>query len=212
MSIYLHTFDGHKVEAINDARLYKELTNNACGIVSGARVTAAGGLVLSITDGWGIVNGRLFTINAGTVDATPATSGTMTGAIYAHFNTSDDEPAQILTAVGASIEAIEAQLTFDDITAGGIENNIILATYSVTTVAVDGAPVNIDVLSITPATAEDLAGYVPTTRTVNGNALSGNVTVTRDQITGIVKSNTTTSKTLNMSLNTSTNTLTITYQ
>lgn len=210
MSIYLHTFDGHEVEAINDARLYKELTQNACGIVSGARVTAAGGLVLSITDGWGIVNGRLFTINAGTVNATPATSGTMIGAIYAHFNTSEDEPATILTAVGASVEAIRAQLTFDDITAGGIENNIILATYNVTTVAVDGAPTNVDPVSITPASAEDLAGYVPTTRTVNGNALSGNVTVTRDQITGIVKSNTTSSKTLNMSL--SGTTLTITYQ
>lgn len=156
MSIYLHTYDGHEVEAINDARLYKELTGNLCGMVSGGNVTAAGGLVLSVAGGWGIVNGRLFTITAGTVNATPATSGTMVGAIYAHFNTSENEPATILTAVGASIEAIRAQLTFDDITAGGIENNIILATYDVTTVAVDGAPTNADPVSITPATAEQV--------------------------------------------------------
>lgn len=156
MSIYLHTYDGHEVEPINDARLYKELTGNLCGMVSGGTVTAAGGLVLSVAGGWGIVNGRLFTITAGTVNATPAASGTMVGAIYAHFDTSATEPAEIMTAVGASVEAIEAQLTFDDITAGGIENNIILATYDVTTVAVDGAPVNVDTVSLTPATEEQI--------------------------------------------------------
>ena len=52
--------------------------------------------------------------------------------------------------------------------------------------------------------------FVPATRTVNGHALSGNVTVVRDDIRGVVKSDTNSSKTLTMSLDD--DVLTITYQ
>lgn len=60
-------------------------------------------------------------------------------------------------------------------------------------------------VNLTPANI----GAVPTSRTVNGLALSNNITIGRDNLTGIVKSNTTSNKTLNMSL--SGTTLTITY-
>lgn len=43
-------------------------------------------------------------------------------------------------------------------------------------------------------------GRVPTSRKVNGHALTEDVTIVRDDITGIVKSDTTSSKTLGMSL------------
>lgn len=162
MSIYLHTYPGHEVEAINDARLYKQLTGNACGMVEGGTVTRAGGAVLHIAAGWGVVNGRLFTIQAEDITAELATSGTMAGAVYLHFDTSAEEVAQILTTTGASIEAIRAQLTFDDITAGGIENNIILATYDVTTVAIDGAVTTADPVTIEAASTSTVRSMIET--------------------------------------------------
>lgn len=61
-------------------------------------------------------------------------------------------------------------------------------------------------VDLTPANI----GAVPSSRTVNGLVLSENITIGRDNITGIVKSNTTSSKTLTMSLSGST--LTINYK
>ena len=80
-----------------------------------------------------------------------------------------------------------------------------LGDYVPTTRTVNGKALSSNVSLL----ASDV-GAVPTTRTVNGNALSNDITITRGQIAGIVQSDENTSKTLTMSL--SNGVLTITYQ
>jgi len=160
---------------------------------------------LHITAGWGIILGRLFTINAEDINVETSASGTVNGRLKMVIDLSNpDTPISFASEARSSLPA----LTQEDLNNGGYVYEYALATYSIDELNATNIVSNTPI-SITPATSSDLAGYVPTTRTVNGNALTGNVTVTRDQISGIVKSNTTSTKTLTMSL--SNGVLTITY-
>jgi len=205
MSIQLHTVDNGVVNAINDAKYYEKLTNSACGLVEGGVVTIVSANTLHITAGWGIILGRLFTINAEDINVETSASGTVNGRLKMVIDLSNpDTPISFASEARSSLPA----LTQEDLNNGGYVYEYALATYSIDELNATNIVSNTPI-SITPATSSDLAGYVPTTRTVNGNALTGNVTVTRDQISGIVKSNTTSTKTLTMSL--SNGVLTITY-
>lgn len=206
MSITLHTVDNGIVNAINDAKYYEKLTNSACGMVEGGVVTIVSANTLHITSGWGIILGRLFTIEAEDINVAVSTSGTVNGRLKLVIDLSSaDTPISFESEARSSLPA----LTQEDLNNGGFVYELSLATYSIDELNATDITSNTPIV-IAPAAAAALASYVPTSRTVNGNALTGDVTVTRNQISGIVKSNTTSSKTLNMSL--SGTTLTITYQ
>ena len=205
MSLTLHTVDNGTVAAINDAKFYEQLTNAVAGVVAGGVCSAAGGLIVHITSGWGIIKGRLFTIDAEDINVEPSASGTVNGRLKMVIDLTATPNIYFESERARTLPS----LVQEDLNAGGTVYELALRTYSVGELAVSDLVSNTAV-SIAPAAAAALASYVPTSRTVNGNALTGDVTVTRDQVSGIVKSNTISSKTLNMSL--SGTTLTITYQ
>ena len=183
MSIQLHTVDNGIVNAINDAKYYEKLTNSACGMVEGGVVTIVSANTLHITSGWGIILGRLFTINAEDINVEVSASGTVNGRLKLVIDLSNpDTPISFASEARSSLPA----LTQEDLNNGGYVYEFALATYDIdelnATNIVSNTPINIAPLQ----------------------------SVSRDDIAGIVKSNTTSSKTLNMSL--SGTTLTITYQ
>lgn len=197
MSITLHTVDNGTVNAINDAKFYEQLTNSRSGLVNGGVCTVVSRNTIHITAGWGLILGRLFTIEAEDISVEVSPSGTIHGRLKLVIDLSDNaNPINIVSEAAASLPA----LTQEDLNNGGFVYEFALATY------------DIDELNATNIVSNTQIAIVPVppSRTVNGKALSSNITIGRDDITGIVKSNTTSSKTLNMSL--SGTTLTITYQ
>lgn len=152
MSIELHTVDNGTVNAIDDARLYAALTSNKAGKVEGAQVTYSSGLVLHIADGWGVVQGRVFSIEAEDITVEPATSGTMKGKLYAHIDLSDTEhPIKILSVARSTLPASATDL----LNKGGTLYDLTLATYDVGETAVTNL-VNNGVISLAP----DMSGYM----------------------------------------------------
>lgn len=183
MSVVLHTVDNGTVNAINDAKYYEKLTNSACGLVEGGVCTIVSANTIHITAGWGIILGRLFTIEAEDINVETSTSGTVNGRLKMVIDLSDaDTPVSFESEARSSLPA----LTQEDLNNGGFVYEFALATYSIdelnATNIVSNTPVDISPIQ----------------------------SLTRDDIAGIVKSDTTSSKTLNMSL--SGTTLTITYQ
>lgn len=131
--VTLHTFDGQTVNAINDARLYNFILNNGRGIAEGATVTTSGGLVLNVAAGWGAIFGRVFTIEAEGIMATPATSGTQKGRLLLQIDiTNQAEPIQFITQRAATLPALKQE----NINGGGTVYQLPLAVYDVTAAAV----------------------------------------------------------------------------
>ena len=183
MSITLHTVDNGVVNAINDAKYYEKLTNSACGLVEGGTVTIVSANTLHITAGWGIILGRLFTISAEDINVETSRSGTVNGRLKLVIDLSNpDTPISFASEARSSLPA----LTQEDLNNGGYVYEYALATYS------------IDELNASSLTSNTPVDITPIQ------------SVTRDDIAGIVKSNTTSSKTLTMSL--SGTTLNIDYQ
>lgn len=183
MSVTLHTVDNGIVQAINDAKYYEKLTNSACGLVEGGVVTIVSANTLHITAGWGIILGRLFTIEAEDINVEVSASGTIKGRLKMVIDLSNpDTPISFASEARSSLPA----LTQEDLNNGGFVYEFALATYSIDEINAT------NIVSNTPVDISPIQS------------------VSRDDIAGIVKSNTTSSKTLNMSL--SGTTLTITYQ
>ena len=176
MSITLHTVDNGVVNAINDAKYYEKLTNSACGMVEGGVVTIVSANTLHITSGWGIILGRLFSIEAEDINVEVSSSGTVDGRLKLVIDLSDaDTPISIESEARSPLPA----LTQEDLNNGGFVYEFALATY------------DIDELNATNITSNTPINITPT---------SG----------AVVKSDTTSDKTLTMSL--SGTTLTISYQ
>ena len=160
MSVVLHTFDDGTVNAIDDARFYRYLTGGQSGVAEGVRITSAGGLTLHITGGWGVILGRLFTVEAQDIEVTPSVSGTQKGRLILQIDMSDsDRPARIISQAARSLP----QLVQEDINGDGLIYQLPLAEYSVTEVALS------ELKNTTPV----LQSTAISTYTQDGSALSG---------------------------------------
>lgn len=130
--VTLHTFDGGTVNAINDALLYDFIIGKN-GIVTGATVTSASALLLHIDSGWGIIKGRIFSIEDETISVTPSTSGTMQGRLILQIDiTNTTNPITFVTQVAATLPALQQE----DINGNGTIFQLPIATYDVNEVAV----------------------------------------------------------------------------
>lgn len=133
MSVTLHTYDGGTVNAINDAKFYERLTNSVSGVVTGADCTPAGGLIVHITAGWGVILGRLFTIERDDIDVEPSASGTMSGRLKMVINLANDPPISFESERRRSLPA----LTQENLNTNGSIYEIELCHYDVTELAID---------------------------------------------------------------------------
>ena len=128
MSVTLHTVDNGTVNAINDAKYYEKLTNSACGLVEGGVCTIVSANTIHITAGWGIILGRLFTIEAEDINVETSTSGTVNGRLKLVIDLSDaDTPISFESEARSSLPA----LTQEDLNNGGFVYEFALATYSI---------------------------------------------------------------------------------
>lgn len=130
--VTLHTIDGGTVNAINDALLYDFIIGQN-GIATGATVTSEGALLLHIDSGWGVIKGRIFSIEAETISATPSTSGTVKGRLILQIDiTNTTSPVTFVTQAAATLPALQQE----DINGNGTIFQLPIATYDVNEVAV----------------------------------------------------------------------------
>lgn len=130
--VTLHTIDGGTVNAINDALLYDFIIGQN-GIATGATVTSEGALLLHIDSGWGVIKGRIFSIEAETVSATPSASGTVKGRLILQIDiTNTTNPITFVTQAAATLPALQQE----DINGNGTIFQLPIATYDVNEVAV----------------------------------------------------------------------------
>ena len=90
--IEIITYDEKTVQALHDALLYDGIIGNAV-ILSGMEMTELGGanFTLDITAGYGVIQGRVFKFDGGSVDIAPPTSGTTNGQIIIQIDLSNDD-------------------------------------------------------------------------------------------------------------------------
>lgn len=130
--VTLHTIDGGTVNAINDALLYDFIIGQN-GIATGATVTSEGALLLHIDSGWGVIKGRIFSIEAETISATPSTSGIVKGRLILQIDiTNTTSPVTFVTQAAATLPALQQE----DINGNGTIFQLPIATYDVNEVAV----------------------------------------------------------------------------
>lgn len=130
--VTLHTIDGGTVNAINDALLYDFIIGQN-GIATGATVTSEGALLLHIDSGWGVIKGRIFSIEAETISATPSTSGTIKGRLILQIDITDTtNPITFVTQAAVTLPALQQE----DINGNGTIFQLPIATYDVNEVAV----------------------------------------------------------------------------
>lgn len=130
--VTLHTIDGGTVNAINDALLYDFIIGQN-GIATGATVTSEGALLLHIDSGWGVIKGRIFSIEAETVSPTPSTTGTVKGRLILQIDiTNTTNPITFVTQAAATLPALQQE----DINGNGTIYQLPIAIYDVNEVAV----------------------------------------------------------------------------
>lgn len=132
MSIELKQYNQSNVAPKDDARLNK-LNINESGVVSGGEVTHLGSNQLQIASGWGLIQGRQFTITQETINATVSDVGTKKGRLIAKIDTSNPTtPISFETQMAATLPA----LVQEDINDDGSVYELALAEYDIDTVAI----------------------------------------------------------------------------
>lgn len=128
MSITLHTVDNGTVNAINDAKFYEQLTDSRSGLVNGGVCTVVSANTIHITAGWGLILGRLFTIEAEDISVEVSPSGTIHGRLKLVIDLSDNaNPINIVSEARSTLP----RLTQEDLNNGGFVYEFALATYDI---------------------------------------------------------------------------------
>lgn len=161
--VTLHTIDGGTVNAINDALLYDFIIGQN-GIATGATVTSEGALLLHIDSGWGVIKGRIFSIEEETVSATPSTTGTVKGRLILQIDiTNTTNPITFVTQAAATLPALQQE----DINGNGTIFQLPIATYDVNEVAVSNLQM---VAPVVEASKERIDGVQSTANTAQSTA------------------------------------------
>ena len=127
MSVTLKQISGAQVAPVDDARLYNLILSGQTGIVQGCEVTHLGANQLQISAGWGVCQGRMFTVEQETINAVVSSSGTVSGRLLLHIDVTADTPAVFQTQATYSLPA----LTQEDINGNGTVYEMELATYNI---------------------------------------------------------------------------------
>lgn len=190
--VTLHTFDGGTVNAINDALLYDFIIGQN-GIATGATVTSASALLLHIDSGWGIIKGRIFSIEDETISVTSSTSGTVKGRLILQIDiTNTTNPIAFVTQAAATLPALQQE----DINGNGTIFQLPIATYDVNEVAVSNlqmvAPVveaikeRIDSAQSAASTAQNTADTAVTKANAAQNTANNAMPKSGGNFTGVL--------------------------
>ena len=134
MSAILKQVSGAQVTPVDDARLYDLILSGQTGIVEGCAVTHLGANQLQVSAGWGVCQGRMFTIEQEIINAVVSSSGTVPGRLLLHIDVTADTPAVFMTQAASSLPA----LTQEDINGNGTVYEIEMATYDISQTLISG--------------------------------------------------------------------------
>ena len=123
MSVEMKQKAGTNVTPKDDALLYDFLIADS-GVVEGCVASAIGGTQMKITSGRGVILGRVFVIEAETIQAT--LTETQNGRLLVRINGTTQEIA-LVTQAAASLPALQKE----DINRGGTLYELELATYKI---------------------------------------------------------------------------------
>lgn len=150
--ITLKQYDGSLVAPADDAALYAHLDSRA-GVIAGCEIAHLGANQISIAAGYGLICGRVFEIEAETILAELAASGTQSGRLLVQINLANaSAPISFVTQAATSLP----ELVQEDLNAGGTTYQLVLATYTVTTTAIS----NLAAVPAIPG-AFDATGIIP---------------------------------------------------
>ena len=152
MSVTLHTVDNGTVNAINDAKYYEKLTNGMCGLVEGGVCSVVSQNTVHISAGWGIIQGRLFTIETEDINVTTSDSGTVNGRLKLVINLADaDTPISIESEAARTLNPLDNTGNLNE---GDFVYEFALATYQVDELNVSNLVSNTPI-DITPANSSN---------------------------------------------------------
>ena len=168
MSVDLKQFDGSIVTPSDDANLYHLLYGRS-GIVTGIHATHAGTNQVSISAGWGVVFGRVFTVAAQTLGVT------LVGGAYGRLKIVVDlsnisTPAYFESEAASSLPA----LTQEDLSASGDVYEVPICTYAVGAIAISNLVDARPIVTFNSAANMLLTGY---TKPASSSALSSSDTI-----------------------------------
>jgi len=134
MSVRMVTYPGEVRTALNDAIVYRAAVST--GVLRGLTCSVGSAAnIISVADGYALIQGRLIEINSESIQIPLAPSGTLNGRIYIQADPSNSSnPAQLLYATGSTLP----DLTQDnDINDGGVYQ-LEICTFTVSTTGVSG--------------------------------------------------------------------------
>ena len=133
--ITLKQYNGSEITPADDATLYKGLLNGQNGIFSGCEVTVTSGNTLTVTDGRGVIEGRVFEVGQESVTAAVSGGASTPGRLLVRIDLANDEqPIELDTQAGSPLPALVQQ----DINAGGSIFEMELASYTVSSSGITG--------------------------------------------------------------------------
>lgn len=132
--ITLLQYNGSNVTPQDDAILYNFIVQDS-GVLFGCTVTHLGAGQLQVADGRGIIQGRNFVIEAQTVQATLAESGTLPGRLIIQVDVANsEEPISFVTQAQNPLP----DLIQEDINGSGSIFQLPLATYTAEVTQISG--------------------------------------------------------------------------
>ena len=132
--ITLLQYNGSNVTPQDDAILYNFIVQDS-GVLFGCTVTHLGAGQLQVADGRGIIQGRNFVIEAQTVQATLAESGTLPGRLIIQVDVANsEEPISFVTQAQNPLP----DLVQEDINGSGSIFQLPLATYTAEVTQISG--------------------------------------------------------------------------
>jgi len=120
---------GENISPSDDASLFNQVFKTD-GLFKDVTISSLGSNQVSIPALYGIIQGREFTNAAETLSVTLPTSGTATGYIYVQY----DLAADPIGTLGSALAPFTP--TYEDINENGTVAQMVLATYTASTVAV----------------------------------------------------------------------------
>ena len=151
--VTLKQFNGSAVTPSDDAKLYHLLYGRS-GIVTGIQVTHAGTNQVSISAGWGVVYGRVFTVEAQSLGVT------LSGGAYGRLKIVIDlsnitTPAYFESEAAASLPT----LTQENLSGSGNVYEVPICTYDVGAIAISNIVDARPIVTINSAAHMQMTGY-----------------------------------------------------
>lgn len=119
--------NSQNVSPSDDAALFRNVFND--GLFADVSIVSAGGALVTIPAMYGILEGRDFTTDEMQISVELPTSGTGTGSIVVHFDTTTDTVISV-------VSGLDYSLTYEDINGTGTICEMEIATYTASASAV----------------------------------------------------------------------------